>query len=157
MILSTLPKKDKIMPQLTPEQRKVLRELSQKIASQLLRNVAEKDIINELTEKHNLDEAQAKELVQTISEKVEEYRQSPAGQLLMHRFTKFRMVYASIWFVIGLVFLIFAPNVGLSRLVSIGPFLFGCFYAGREIWSRYRNRKQELGNRNQESEKKEIH
>ncbi len=135
------------MLQLTPEQRKLLRELSQKIASQLLRGVAEKDVINELTKKHNLDEVQAKELVQTISEKVEEYRQSPAGQLLMHRFTKFRMVYASIWFVIGLIFLIFAPKVELSRLVSIGPFLFGCFYMGRELWSRYRNKKQKLESR----------
>ena len=55
------------MLQLTPEQRKLLRELSQKIASQLLRGVAEKDVINELTKKHNLDEVQAKELAQTIS------------------------------------------------------------------------------------------
>ncbi|NIS68518.1 MAG: hypothetical protein GTO12_06055 [Proteobacteria bacterium] len=131
--------------QLTPEQEKAIKAVSEAVASALAEGRSKEKVVKDLV-KQDWPEVTAIEFVDRIEQEVSQYRNSPEWRQTMARGYARHMLYGLLWACGGTVFTIVTYVAALSRpsggvyFVAWGAIVFGVidFCRGLVGWLKYR-------------------
>ena len=128
--------------ELTPEEQKVIDELSEAIASELVEGKSKRAIVEELME-HGWPDNSANQFVNNIEQTIVVFKNSPEGRQLADAYAR-HMIYGILWIVGGTIVTVatyqaaFASGGG-TYIMAWGAILFGVidFFRGLFGWLKY--------------------